>query len=231
MELVSWAIFLMHEYLIKDVARKEFCELKGLLRVLLFLLAEESCIPRIILRSLKCLGTSSDTFQLEMISAEVVKKVLPFLKSNDEECQYWAFSLLHDLMGYSESHEEFLSNKGISAISHVCLNRNPSIHIALFMADIFVFLSGNAVNYTAILESNVLDCVAVFVRMPDHDVQYGGITLYLTLTTVSDSMVSLMIENGVLELVTDLLLDSSSESVQIVSAKTLTVIAKKSISI
>lgn len=122
MELVSWAIFLMHEFVIKDVARQDFCELKGLLRVLLVLLSEDSCIPRIILRSLKCLGLNNETFQQEMIKNEVVKKSIPFLKASDEEAQYWALSLLHDLISFSESHNEFLNSKGLSVVTGLCVN-------------------------------------------------------------------------------------------------------------
>jgi hypothetical protein len=218
----------MHEFIIKDVGRKEFCELKGLLRVLLMLLGEESCIPRIILRSLKCLGMNNDGFQLEMISTQVVKKAIPFLKSHDEEAQYWALSLLHDLMGFAEAHKEFLANKGLKVVNDVCMNDNPSVHVALFIADILVFLCGSSVNHAAIEAGGILETIIVFCSMSDHDVQYGGLALFLNLATISDGMISEMVEGGVLDIVTDLLLDSSAESIQIVCAKTLTIIAKKS---
>lgn len=235
-ELVSWAIFLMHEFIIKDVGRKEFCELKGLLRVLLMLLSEESCIPRIILRSLKCLGMNNEAFQLEMISNQVVKSTIPFIKSQDEEAQYWALSLLHDLMGFGESHKEFLDNNGLKVVNEVCLIENPSVHVALFIADILVSLCGSSANHEAIIagfvgdgKGGILETVMVFCGMSDHDVQYGGLALFLNLAAISDALIGEMIEGGVLEIVTDLLLDSSAESIQIVCAKTLVVISKKSI--
>lgn len=220
-ELVSWAIFLMHEFIIKDVAREEFCQLQGLLKVLLTLLAEESTIPRIVLRSLKCLGKNNEVFQLEMISAETVPKILVFLKSPDEETQFWAMSLLRDLMEFTEAHDGFLSSNGLSAITTACTKQSPSVHIALFSVDIFVSLCGVPKNRSALEESDIWESVIAFTSIPDHDVQYSVLALLLSLASVSDRMVESIITNGILEIVTDFLLDSSLESIQIVAGTAL----------
>ena len=47
-------------------------------------------MPRVILRTLKCLGIGNDTFQSEMIAMGVIKRATPYLKAEDDECRYWA---------------------------------------------------------------------------------------------------------------------------------------------
>lgn len=60
----------MHEFVIKDVARQEFVQIKGILKIIMTLLiSEDHCIPRIILRTLKCLGVrNGETSRFSMFN-------------------------------------------------------------------------------------------------------------------------------------------------------------------
>ncbi|KAJ3385285.1 hypothetical protein HDU92_003123 [Lobulomyces angularis] len=227
MELVSWAVFLLHEFMIKDVARKEFCESPGLLKILLALLSEDNCIPRVLLRCLKCLGVNNEEYQMEMVKANVVKKTLPFLKNSDEDAQYWALSLLHDLISFSESHKSFLENDGLETLTTICIMGTPNLHVALYIADIFVYICSSPSNHDHVLHSDILDAVISFCKMENHDAQYGGVALLLNLATLSVPLINEMADVGVLEMLVDLILESDRDSIQTVSSKTLTAIAKK----
>ncbi|KAJ3085450.1 hypothetical protein HK102_014157 [Quaeritorhiza haematococci] len=226
MELVSWAVFLMHEFVIKDIARQAFCNVKGILKILSSLLGtEETCIPRIILRTLKCLGIRNEAFQLEMVRSGLVKKTIPCLKSSDEESQYWALALLHDLVGNAEAHEEFIECKGLDILIDLC--GNASVHLSLYIADIFVYLCSSVRNHSAIAASEMLYAVLQFCRSDEVDLQYAGAALLLNLATISNVMVQGIADNGGIELLKHLVLESDRENLQTVSAKTLTTIAGK----
>ena len=183
-ELVSWAVFLMHEFIIKDVYRKEYSETKGLVRVLVGLLAEDQFLPRIILRALKCLINGNQRFQKELIAEGIVKKTIPFLKSSDEETQYWALSVLHDIMNLPSVHSEFFDNKGLTILNFLC-NQNCSVHVSLYIADILVFLCETLDNCDTLLESNIIDSIFCLCKNRDADVVYGGVSLLLNLTTLN----------------------------------------------
>jgi len=56
-ELVYWTIGLIHEFAVKDIARNEISNIKGLLKIMLsHLNNDEASIPRVLIRTLKCLG-------------------------------------------------------------------------------------------------------------------------------------------------------------------------------
>ncbi|KAJ3222395.1 hypothetical protein HK099_002339 [Clydaea vesicula] len=63
--------------------------------------------------------------------------------------------------------------------------------------------------------------------MENHDAQYGGVALLLNLATLSVPLINEMADVGVLEMLVDLILESDRDSIQTVSSKTLTAIAKK----
>jgi len=59
-ELVYWTIGLIHEFAVKDIARNEISNIKGLLKIMLsHLNNDEASIPRVLIRTLKCLGVGN----------------------------------------------------------------------------------------------------------------------------------------------------------------------------
>ncbi|KAI8847716.1 armadillo-type protein [Chytridium lagenaria] len=227
LELVSWAVFLMQEFVMKDFARSSFSEVKGILKVLSNLLNTEDGmgIPRIVLRTLKCLAIRNEPFQLDMIKNNIVKKVIACLKVNDEETQYWALSLLHDLVGHAECHEEFLEGEGLKVLTDMATH--PNLHISLYISDVFIFLCSGGKNSDHIENSDVLSSVFLFFKSSEPDLQYSGALLLLNLSALSDTMLIKIIDEGALIAIKDTLISTVREDIQAVLAKTLITIVRK----
>ncbi|TPX45792.1 hypothetical protein SeLEV6574_g03655 [Synchytrium endobioticum] len=227
LELSSWAAFVLHEFVTRDVAREQFAASKGLAKALASMLAggEESCIPRVTLRSLKCLSLNNDQFQADILRAGIMKKVLGCLSATDEDTRYWALAVLHDLIGMAESHEEFLANKGLEALIDRVASANT--HESLYIADIFVCLCSSVKTHKALEASNMTQAVMVLARSNEFDLQYAGIALLLNLATIGDNMITSILEAGGIELMMSTMLDVTKEPLQTIAAKTLTTIARK----
>jgi hypothetical protein len=79
-ELVSWSIFMLHEFAYRNVARDQVRQIKGLLKLLSPLLVKsDNVIPRIILRTLKSLCKTDKVhydvkFKKSIIKAGVLQK-------------------------------------------------------------------------------------------------------------------------------------------------------------
>ncbi|KAI8804237.1 armadillo-type protein [Cladochytrium replicatum] len=227
MELVSWTVFLLHEFVIKDVARNEITKLPGMIKILVNLFsAEEQCIPRIILRMLKCLGIRNESVQMEMIKAGVVGQAIPLLRSTDEETRYWAVLLLHDLAAPMEGNEEFMRTNGLQVL--ISLADKVSNHLALYIADIFVYLCSSVTNHNAILDSDFLQAVLHFCKSEDTDLQYAGAALLLNIATMSYAMVRKIVSQGGMDWLMEIVLSSEmNENTAIVASKTLTSMTMK----
>ncbi|KAI9334581.1 hypothetical protein BDR26DRAFT_560277 [Obelidium mucronatum] len=81
-ELVSWAIFLIQEFVTRDVARTEFANVRGIAKILVDSISHpssgvDSFMPRVTLRTLKCLSIKNDLFQSDLIKAGILKKAIP----------------------------------------------------------------------------------------------------------------------------------------------------------
>ncbi|KAJ1569078.1 hypothetical protein HK405_010191 [Cladochytrium tenue] len=117
-ELVSWAVFLLQEFVVKEFTRPAFCDVNGIVKNLLNLLVSpETCIPRVTLRALKCLGSRNEDFQHEILRAGVLKKAVPLIRSSDRETQFWALALLHDLLLSCAMIEKILARDGLKYLS------------------------------------------------------------------------------------------------------------------
>ncbi|KAK9709851.1 hypothetical protein K7432_008763 [Basidiobolus ranarum] len=100
-ELIYWAIGLMHEFVVKDVARPMFRQIRGILKLITNLLsAEEAYISKIALRTLRFLALHNESFQIKIITSGTIKKIVTCLSSEDEDVQYWALALLHEVTSH-----------------------------------------------------------------------------------------------------------------------------------
>ncbi|KAJ3291789.1 hypothetical protein HK104_005803 [Borealophlyctis nickersoniae] len=223
-ELASWAVFLTHEFVMKDVGRSEFSQMRGMAKTMANMLtAEETCIPRIVLRTLKYLGIRNEKFQKEMRRSGIIAKIVPCLKSADDETQCWALALLHDLLSSGEGHKEFIDADGLEAL--IDMSAHKSAHLSLYIADIFVFLCASVRVHEAIIKSSVLSAVFRFCKSDEYELQYAGTALLLNLATISGELINEMAERNGIELLTSFILESDKESLRSVSAKTLVTIA------
>ncbi|KAI9090025.1 hypothetical protein DFS34DRAFT_380747 [Phlyctochytrium arcticum] len=243
-ELASWAMFLLHEFITKE----QFHRMNGLLNALGTLLSsDDSCIPRLVLRSLKYLGMRNDEYQLEMIRNGFVQKIVPLLsgaENTDPDCPLWAMALLHDLLAHREAHEAFFSAKGLDTLLDISYEAN--VHICLYIADIIVYLATSQSAREKLEDPEVLDVVLHFCRSDETELQYAGAALLLNLATFSgnmrplirvetytdcrhktDNMTDMIAEKGSLELLADLILQSGKENIQTVAAKTLVTVTRR----
>ncbi|TPX32811.1 hypothetical protein SmJEL517_g04134 [Synchytrium microbalum] len=226
-ELSSWAAFVLHEFVTRDVAREEFAASKGLAKILASMLGggDETCIPRVTLRSLKCLGLSHEDFQNDMLRAGVLKKVLSCLSSADEDTRYWALAVLHDLIGHTDCHEDFLANKGLE----ILIARVPlaTTHESLYIADIFVCLCSSVKTHESLESSGMTEAVMILSRSSEFELQYAGIAILLNMSTIGEKMILSILEAGGIQLLITTMLDVTKESLHTICAKTLTTISRK----
>ena len=55
------------------------------------LTGDDSPLPRVVLRILRCLGQDNESFQIEMIESGIIKKTISMIiRKEDEETQHWA---------------------------------------------------------------------------------------------------------------------------------------------
>ncbi|KAJ3013943.1 hypothetical protein HKX48_005431 [Thoreauomyces humboldtii] len=154
-ELASWSVFLIHEFVTRDVGRRQIQAVKGILATFSTLLSsEEPCIPRLILRSLKYLAMRNESYQLEMINAGIIRKTVPWLqvrdRSESDGC-LWALALLHDLLAHTDAHSEFIKANGIGTLIEV-----PSSSTSeLYVADILVYLAAGPRNREALEDCRI----------------------------------------------------------------------------
>lgn len=193
--------------MVKDIARSDFLlasKTRGLLKSFVALLDhDDSIIPRIGLRILKCLGMKNPEFQGDMIKAGVVKKAVEFLREeDDDECPYWAMALLHDLLSHPESHDEFVDANGVDKMCEMIVNRRDpqdtnrpeeNTNLMLYVADCCAYLCASPVNAGAVVQSNVIvDAVLIMIKTPDSDLQYAGVALLMTLSTLSCKWINIL---------------------------------------
>ncbi|KAJ3218492.1 hypothetical protein HDU67_005294 [Dinochytrium kinnereticum] len=158
-----------------------------------------------------------------MVKNHMAKKVISCLKAEDEETQYWALSLLHDLASHAECHEEFLSADGLDLI--IRMTSTSNFHISLYISDIFVFLCSKIRE--RIETSNILSSVFSFLRSSEEDLQYSGALLLLNLSALSEHMLMRVIDEGALKAIKDTLISTIREDIQAVLAKILITIVRK----
>ncbi|KAJ3353312.1 hypothetical protein HDU83_006992, partial [Entophlyctis luteolus] len=244
-ELVSWAVFFIQEFVTRDIARVEFAKIRGIAKILVDTIdhpisGAESFMPRVTLRTLKCLAVRNNEFQQEILKFGVLKKIIPFLESGDTEAQFWAISLLHDIIeNIPESHEKFFSMKGLDAL--IRMTNTAAADVCLYASNIFVFLCGIGgilevvtvaddligKNRQTILQSDILSSIVIFCQSHESDIQYGGALLMLNIATFSDESALNIADREGIEILSDLVLNSGRQDLQVVAAKALSTMARK----
>ncbi|ORX41985.1 ARM repeat-containing protein [Piromyces finnis] len=226
-ELVYWTIGLIHEFAVKDIARNEISNIKGLLKIMLsHLNNDEASIPRVLIRTLKCLGVGNEQFQREMIKQGIVEKLISCLNSNDEDVQCWTILLLHDLSRLGECAEEFIKGKGVNTL--LMLSSEVNVHLNLHITDILVYMLSSDKNSEFINDPKFHSVVITYCQSNEPILQYAGVALLLNLVTVADEKcVYKIIEDKTLEQLRYLIFESEKTNVMILSAKILLIISSK----
>ena len=102
-----------------DLAKSSFTQCRGVLKSLKKTLShQDTCIPRITIRALKCLAQDDIPFQDAIIYHNIIAEILRILKSSDksDETSYWSVMFLHMILVNDKSHHEFLLSGGLPTI-------------------------------------------------------------------------------------------------------------------
>ncbi|KAI8611280.1 armadillo-type protein, partial [Chytriomyces sp. MP71] len=230
-ELVSWAVFLIQEFVVRQTARQAFSKVRGIAKILVDMIGHpsssaDSFMPRVALRTLKCIAVQNDAFQADLIKVGALKRLVPYVESADNEAQFWAVSLLHDLVAtHSSCHEQFFALKGLDALVKIAHTANSDV--CLYVSDIFVFLCGVSKNRPILLNSHILSAIMVFCKGAETDLQYGGALLALNIATFSTESAMLIADYDGIEILSDMCVNSTRQDMQVVAAKALSTMARK----
>ena len=98
-EVVYWAVGLIHEFVVNNIAMEEICSvpilLKSLYRVLV---SSEANLQRLVLRILRYLSEYSEKFKTSVIHHKQLLARLPIcLASGDEDLVSWSPFLIHEI--------------------------------------------------------------------------------------------------------------------------------------
>ena len=98
-ELIYWAVGLIHEFAINNVAVEEICNIPILMKSLhSVLVSSEATQQRLILRVLRYLSSSSQEFRLSVLHYKQLLARLPVcLASGDEDLVTSSLILIHDI--------------------------------------------------------------------------------------------------------------------------------------
>ncbi|KAF9190587.1 hypothetical protein BGZ51_008438 [Haplosporangium sp. Z 767] len=122
LELVYWAIGLMHEFAIKGVELVRFKEVRGLLRSLNVLLAaDESYISIIVLRTLKVMILRDSFYQLQALHAGIGLRLAKCLASKDDDVKYWALSVAHEFVQHPMWRHQFIESGAFGQVISIGL--------------------------------------------------------------------------------------------------------------
>ncbi|KAL2916522.1 hypothetical protein HK105_203955 [Polyrhizophydium stewartii] len=244
-ELVSWAILLLHEFAVKDIAKDQIASISGLFKAIAYCLSNnETVIARVTLRIVKSLCTENIAFQRSLVRSKLLPPLIAAIRSRDPEAQHWAMAVMHDLTGRAEMQKSFLDSHGLETL--LTVSATAPRHIQLYIADTLVQLCSNAENADRLASSDVVNLIINLCNSPDHDVQYAGVALILNASTLSrETMLdetepracakltdtplnteSSYEKNGI-EIVDAFLRDNQELSLQIVATKALVTIAEK----
>lgn len=111
-----------------DIFKESFTGCRGILKPIGRLITHnDSCIPRITLRSLKHLAQDNIEFQNSIIKNDILPKIIRTLKSDEinHETQYWSIVFFHDLLLNENSHLVFIQSNGIQEAIKIGISKSP----------------------------------------------------------------------------------------------------------
>ncbi|EGF77219.1 hypothetical protein BATDEDRAFT_27890 [Batrachochytrium dendrobatidis JAM81] len=209
-----------------DIAKDRILAINGLFKTFSMCLANnETVIARITLRIIKCLCSENIKFQRDLVRAKLLPPMIAALESKDSEAQYWAMAVMHELTSKSEIHKTFLDCGGLDTLTHAA--KAAPHHVLLYIADMLVYLCGNASNQTRLANSKMVDLIISFCHSTDSEIQYAGAALMLNAATLSNQLCQQIAELNGIEILDSYLNSNYILSNQLVAVKALLTIAVK----
>ncbi|KNE57362.1 hypothetical protein AMAG_18043 [Allomyces macrogynus ATCC 38327] len=221
LELTYWATGLVRELALKDVFRDELRRAHGLARSLVHLVSTQDLpLTKIVLLILKFLGLRQVDYQHEIVALGVVPKAMACLVVGDEDCEYWALALLHDLASVPEANRPILEAREFPAlIKFVSSSRRL---FPLYAVDIITQLCGSpSVHPGAIAHAKIPAALPAMLRADDPDVALGALGIVFNLSTVAVETMDWLTASGVPDAIGRMLVQNPRPRVGIMAAKLL----------
>ncbi|KAJ3365946.1 hypothetical protein GGF32_007446 [Allomyces javanicus] len=221
LELTYWATGLVRELALKDVFRDELRRAHGLARSLVHLVSTQDLpLTKIVLLILKFLGLRQVEYQREIVALGVVPKAMACLVVGDEDCEYWALALLHDLASVPEANSAILEAREFPAlIQFVSSSRRL---FPLYAVDIITQLCGSpSVHPDAIAQAKIPAALPAMLRADDPDVALGALGIVFNLSTVAVETMDWLTASGVPDAIGRMLVQNPRPRVGIMAAKLL----------
>ncbi|KAJ2996320.1 hypothetical protein HDV02_006641 [Globomyces sp. JEL0801] len=219
-DLVSWSIFLIHEFVTRKVQVEEICKIRGLVKIYQpYIRITDTILPRVILRTLKCLCDENVSFYRELIRGKIIPKVIKCLKSNDEQTQYWSLALLHNVVYQMGSHKQLLKLGLMDALLSMPSN-TALIHIQLYIIEIYGVLCADPENIKFLESTNLAEKLMQYIDSTDSEIQQSAISVLINIAAVSESITSSIVQHDGIHILTALFLHhGNGDAIRILACK------------
>eukprot|EP01134_Creolimax_fragrantissima_P007830 CFRG7830T1 len=226
-ELVYWALGLIHELAVKDVAKSEIQKYPGILKIFYSVLVNnEPNVQIFVLRTLGFLAIKDDIFKEKILKSQIPEHLLLNLSSSIADAVYWAVVLIHDLAMCGEAAAtRLLSLDGLIPALVTVVKKNTDKHgdtsASLLIAETFGFLCVSESNHLRLVDAGVLVAIGAFTKSTESDLLFWAAALLLNFTVASDGVKERILANGGLDMLIELVTTSTKEQVPFMAAKTL----------
>eukprot|EP00123_Amoebidium_parasiticum_P017132 comp23721_c0_seq1/m.40852 comp23721_c0_seq1/g.40852 ORF comp23721_c0_seq1/g.40852 comp23721_c0_seq1/m.40852 type:complete len:1427 (-) comp23721_c0_seq1:80-4360(-) len=233
-ELVWWALGLIHELALKDVGKDEIRKAHGLVKALLQVLgSSESNALIYVLRTLGFLAIRNDEFKMEILQSAILDHVLNNLSSTNPDIVYWAVVLMHDLaMCGDKAAIKMLKLEGLVPSLVVVvkknINKKGEMSLTHLVAETFGFLCSSEQCHLRLMKMGIMKAIHLFVKSDDPELLFWSAALLLNLTVTSDEVKALITKEGGVDMLLDLIMTTKREQVPSMAAKTLVMLGLNS---
>nr|KAJ3422335.1 hypothetical protein HK105_000154 [Polyrhizophydium stewartii] len=223
-ELVSWAILLLHEFAVKDIAKDQIASISGLFKAIAYCLSNnETVIARVTLRIVKSLCTENTENADRLASSDVVNLIINLCNSPDHDVQYAGVALILNASTLSPRMVRYISEKNGIEIVDAFLRDNQELSLQIVATKALVTIAEKdpslRFQITCTNVRNLLSCLFILVDTEsfDHvDQSKGESALLEYISDVLDETCSALLDLLALPLVDRSYMDLTSP----VSART-----------
>eukprot|EP00124_Ichthyophonus_hoferi_P004695 Ihof_evm1s551 gene=Ihof_evmTU1s551 len=233
-ELVWWALGLIHELALKDIGKEEIRKSHGVLKAFLQVLTStESNALIYVLRTLGFLAIRNDEFKMEILNSPILDHVLNNMNFSNTDIVYWTVVLLHDLaMSGEKAATKLLQLDTLipALVNIVKKNSSKKSEMSLthLVAETFGFLCSAEKSHLRMMKMGIMVAIQLFLKSDDPEMHFWSAALLLNLTVTSDEVKVMVIQEGGVDMLLDLVASTKKEQVPSMAAKTLVMLGLNS---
>ena len=186
-ELTQWAVFLIHEFVTRNVRLSDIINIKGLVKICGSIVKPDDTItPRTVFRCFKTLCDADKDFYKEMLKNNFVSLLLKSVNQYDEQTEHWCIALLHTLVCNMASHKDFFQLKGVEILVK---STSKPVHFKIYVTEMLIFLAVYPANLSS-LEKNsliIMKTLLQFLSNEDDDLKHLTITALVNYLAISSN--------------------------------------------